>query len=40
MLVGREAEQRQIDQLLTQATAGSSGLLVLRRSWHRENGAG
>lgn len=30
MLVGREAEQRQIDQLLTQATAGSSGLLVLR----------
>jgi DNA-binding CsgD family transcriptional regulator len=30
MLVGREAEQRQIDQLLWQAAAGSSGVLVLR----------
>lgn len=30
MLAGREAEQRRIDQLLRQAVAGSSGVLVLR----------
>src|SRR5580658_8015279 len=30
MLTGREAEQRQIDQLLQRAAAGSSGVLVLR----------
>ena len=30
MLAGREAEQRRIDQLLQQAMAGSSGVLVLR----------
>ena len=30
MLAGRETEQRQIDQLLQRATAGSSGVLVLR----------
>ena len=30
MLAGRETEQRQIDQLLQQAAAGSSGVLVLR----------
>jgi DNA-binding CsgD family transcriptional regulator len=30
MLVGREAEQRRIDQLLQQAAAGNSGVLVLR----------
>jgi DNA-binding CsgD family transcriptional regulator len=30
MLAGREAEQRQIGQLLQQAVAGSSGVLVLR----------
>src|ERR1700735_1209790 len=30
MLVGRDAEQRQLDQLLDQARAGTSGGLVLR----------
>ena len=30
MLAGREAEQRQIDELIWRATAGSSGTLVLR----------
>jgi len=30
MLTGREAEQGQIDQLLKRATAGNSGVLVLR----------
>ena len=30
MLTGREAEQEQIDQLLGRATAGNSGVLVLR----------
>jgi DNA-binding CsgD family transcriptional regulator len=30
MLAGREAEQEQIDQLLEQAAAGNSGVLVLR----------
>lgn len=30
MLAGREAEQRQIDQLLSQAATGRSGVLVLR----------
>ena len=30
MLAGRETEQRQIDQLLQRAAAGSSGVLVLR----------
>jgi len=30
MLTGREAEQRRIDELLEQAAAGSSGVLVLR----------
>jgi DNA-binding CsgD family transcriptional regulator len=30
MLAGREAEQRRIDQLLQQAAAGSSGVLILR----------
>jgi hypothetical protein len=30
MLVGRDAEQRQLDRLLQQARAGTSGVLVLR----------
>ncbi len=30
MLTGREAEQRRIDELLEEAAAGSSGVLVLR----------
>ena len=30
MLAGRETEQRQIGQLLRQALAGTSGVLVLR----------